>query len=216
MPTEVVVVGAGGFGRETLDVIEASNREGTAEIMQVVGVIDDRPSDRNLERLTARGYRWLGSIAAALTTERLPRRFALAIGAPAARRQIAEQLESAGWQAVTLIHPSACVGSVASIGAGSIVCGGVQLSTNTRLGRHAHLNPGAIIGHDAELDDFVSVNPGATVSGEVRIGSEVLIGAGATILQGLSVGATTVVGACACITKNVPPGVVAKGVPGRW
>ena len=43
------------------------------------------------------------------------------------------------------------------------------MGTNVELGEHVHLNPHAVIGHDARLGDFVSVNPNATVSGECEI-----------------------------------------------
>ena len=215
MAVELIVVGAGGFARETLDVIEAVNRASSDTQFTVVGVVDDSPSALNLERLRARGYRHLGTITEVLASTPAAR-FALGIGSPAIRRRVAERLEANGWQPVTLIHPSASEGSVASIGEGSIICGGVQLSTNTRLGRHVHLNANSTIGHDAELADYVSINPGAIVSGEVQIGPNVLVGSGAVILQGLSVARNSTIGASACVTHDVPPSTVVKGVPGRW
>jgi acetyltransferase-like isoleucine patch superfamily enzyme len=42
------------------------------------------------------------------------------------------------------------------------------------------------------------------------------VGAAATILQNLTVGKSTVIGAGAVVTKDVPSGVVVKGVPGVW
>jgi len=212
--TDLIVVGAGGFGRETLDVIEAIARVGAGPQYNVLGVVDDRPSDVNLNRLAARGYRWLGTVAEALAGT--PGYYAIAIGTPSVRSRVADQFDANGWQAASLIHPAAVVGSVASIGDGCIICGGVQLSTNTSLGRFVHLNPNATIGHDSRLADFVSVNPGAIISGEVTIASGVLVGAGAVVLQGLSVAKDTTIGASACVTRDVPEAVVVVGVPGRW
>ena len=168
MPSNIVVVGAGGFARETLDVIEAINSVGTTPSWRVLGVADDHLSDVNLGRLRARGYAHIGGQSELLTTFRAAH-YVVGIGSPAVRARVAEEYDLAGWHAATLIHPGAAVGSESTLGEGVVVCGGVQLSTNTRLGRHVHLNPGVIIGHDSVLDDFVSVNPGAVISGDVSI-----------------------------------------------
>lgn len=214
MTTDLLVIGAGGFGRETLDVIEAMNRAGTAAY-HVTGVADDGPRAQSLARLGERGYRHLGSIAGVVKDSPLGS-YALAIGAPEDRRRVAAFMDAAGWRPVTLFHPAAGIGSRPDIGEGCIVCAGVQVSTNVRLGRYVHLNPNATVGHDAVVAEFVSVNPGVILSGEVEIETGVLVGSGAVVLQGLSVGHSSTIGALSCVTRDVPPNVVVKGVPGRW
>lgn len=212
MPEDIVVIGAGGFGRETLDVIEAINVVAGEPRWNVVGVIDDATGSIHLERLAARGYRHLGSIQAnrALIAS-IPR--VTAIGDP--RIRVAVDSEIHGELAPPLIHPAAVVGSEATIGEGVVICAGAQLSTNLVIGRNVHINPGAIVGHDAVIDEFVSINPGAVVSGEVHIGTRALVGAGAVILQGLRVGSGSRVGAAACVTKDVAADATVVGVPAR-
>ncbi|WP_022885777.1 acetyltransferase [Glaciibacter superstes] len=213
MPRDVVVVGMGGFGRELLDVVEAHNAA-VDERLNVIGIVDDDPSVAKLDRIAARGYRYLGASANVIATH-TPVGYILGVGNPNVRRQLAEVFDAAGWHAVSVVHPSASVGSVGVVADGAVVCGGVQLSTNTILGRHVHLNPGAIVGHDARVGDFTSVNPGAIVSGEVVLGIGVLIGAGAVVLQGLTVGANSIVGAAACVTRDVAAGRTVIGIPAR-
>ena len=212
MAEDIVVIGAGGFGRETLDVIEAINA--VAPVWSVLGVLDDGPADLQRERLAARGIDVLGPVE---YIRQLPAgcRYAMGIGSPSVRARLASLIASCAASPATLIHPGANVGSQAVVGPGSIICGGVQVSTNVRLGEYAQLNPGAIIGHDAVLEDFVSINPGAIISGEVRVGARTLVGAGAVVLQNLTVGRGSVVGASACVTRNVPDGSCVVGVPAR-
>jgi len=210
----LVIVGAGGFGRETIDIVEAVNATAADPAYEVLGVLDDGPSDVKLKRLADRGVPYLGTVEAWLA-QGTHASFALAVGLPSARRRLSERFETAGLQAETLIHPDAVVGSVSSIGPGTIICGGVHVSTNVHLDRHVHLNPNATIGHDATISEFVSINPAATVSGECQVGARVLIGAGAVVLQGLTVGCDSVVGAAACVVRDVPPRTTVKGVPAR-
>lgn len=212
---EAVVVGAGGFGREALDVIEAHNSAYPQAAITVLGIADDAPSTTNLDRLEARGYVYLGTISDVINAHRSID-YVLGVGSPAARTAIDVRLTVAGWHPVTIIHPAAVLGSMTQIGEGAIICAGVNVSTNVTLGRHVHLNPNATLGHDAALGDHVSVNPSAVISGEVTIGPGTLIGAGAIILQQLTVGAKSTIGAGSVVTKPVPDNVTVKGIPGVW
>lgn len=211
---QVVVVGASGFGREALDVLEAMSAVG--EPIEIVGVIDDGPSAANRERLADRGVPYLGTLDRWLTDRDLHIKYVLGIGSPTTRRHIVGRLDRAGCAAITAIHPTVIVGAQTRVGEGSVVCAGAVVSTNVDLGRHVHVNPHATIGHDSVLHDYVSVNPAATISGEVEVGEESLVGAAAVVLQNLTVGQRSVIGAGAVVTKNVPSDVVVKGIPGTW
>ena len=214
MAERVVMVGASGFGREALDVLEAMQAAG-ADI-EIAGVVDDRPSELNLQRLNERGVAYLGTIADWLDGSLAVDSYILGIGSPQVRRMLVEKLDARGCRAFTAIHPNASIGSRAAIAEGVVVCAGAVISTNVRLERHVHVNPNATIGHDSVLREFVSINPASVISGEVVIEPGVLIGAAALVLQQLTVGANTTVGAAALVTKDVPEDVVVKGVPGRW
>lgn len=210
----VLVVGAAGCGREFLDVLDAMVSAGVP--IEVAGVLDDSPSETNLARLADRDVSYLGTIDDWLAGGDLNVRFVLGIGNPGIRRLLVERLVAAGMRPFTAVHPSATFGARTQVGEGAVVCAGVVISNNVRLGRHVHVNPNATIGHDAVLHEFVSINPAAVVSGEVRIGAGTLVGSAATILQNLTVGERTLIGAGAVVTRSVPSDVVVKGVPGRW
>jgi sugar O-acyltransferase (sialic acid O-acetyltransferase NeuD family) len=209
MTDRLVVVGAGGFGRETLDVAEAMNR--VAARWDIVGIVDDAPSDLNLERLATRGVTYLGGL------KDIPggANVAIGVGSPSARRGLHEMITARGFNFATLIHPTAVLGSEVKVGGGAVICAGVSIGTNVSLGRHTHLNPHAVIGHDTIIGDHVSVNPNATVSGDCMVGDEVLIGAGAVVLNQLTVGLGAVIGGAACVVGDVPPRVTVVGVPAR-
>ena len=200
----IVVVGAGGFGREVLDVIEAVN--GAGGTLDFIGFLDD--GDVDMERLARRGTTLLGPVA---KLDELDAAYVIGIGQGATRRRI-DRLDV---PAATLVHPAATIGGDTHVGPGSVLAAGARVTTNVVLGRHVHIHVNAAVGHDTVLDDFASVYPGATVSGEVRLGVGVTIGTGANVLPGIVVGDGASVGAGAVVTKDVPPDATVVGAPAR-
>lgn len=206
---DIVIVGAGGFGRETLDVIVALNAE--TPTWNVLGVVDDAPSQDNLSRLSALDVPYLGRVDDSPAGVAV----AVAIGSPWARNKVANALANGGHEFPALVHPSSVIGSEFCHGEGLIVLGGASVGTNVHLGDHVHINAHAVIGHDSRILDFVSLNPNATVSGDCTIGTGTLLGASCTILQQISVGANATVGAASCVVHDVKQGQVVKGVPAK-
>ena len=209
-PLKLAIIGAGGYGRETLDVLKAIDPDGS--LWDFVGFVDSATPDIDLfERINAT---FLGDDEFFLRRQ-LAKHFIIAIGDPSRRRRVATIYSSAGLTPVSLVHPSATLGFDISIGSGSIICAQSSLTTQIKIGQHVHIDRVSTIGHDCDIGDFVSLLPGSVVSGNVRIGQGALIGANACILAGLSIGDGVTVGAGSVVTKDIPAGMTVAGVPAR-
>jgi sugar O-acyltransferase (sialic acid O-acetyltransferase NeuD family) len=212
--TPVVVIGAGGFGRETLDVIEAMNAAAPSPRLEIIGVVDDHPAAVNLARLKVRDVRYLGSTDDWISSGG-PGRYVIGVGNTSAREAIAKKLDVAGKRAVTVVHPSATIGPRSTMAAGCVVCAGVRITNNVSIGRHAHLNLNVTVGHDCVIGDFVSINPLVAVSGDCILQDQVTMGTGSVVLQGITIEMGATAGASACVVRNVIAGAIVKGVPAR-
>lgn len=107
------------------------------------------------------------------------------------------------------------VHSGASIWYNAVVRGDVEL---IRIGAHSNVQDGAILHGDPSLptilEDYVTIGHRAVVH-SAHIERGCLIGIGAIILNGVRVGAGSIVGAGAVVNKDVPPGSLVVGVPGK-
>lgn len=203
----ILVVGAGGFGREALHWA----REAWPEHARLVAGFLSADAD-----LLAGHDHPLPVIGD-------PARFAprpgdallLAIGIPGVRRRVAEDLLARGAEFLTLVHPTAIVAPTASLGTGCIVCPGAIVSDATRLGRFTLVNYHASVAHDAATGDFAVLSPSAALGGGARIADDVFLGLHASVGPGVAVGRGSKVAANSCALADVPPESLVHGVPGR-
>lgn len=204
-----MIVGVGGFGREVLDIIEAVNA--IEPRYSVRGFVDDRYEEDH-ELVDARAVDVLGPVQALAD---LQLRYTIGIGSAQDRAVIDATATAAGLDPVTLVHPSATIGSVNDVGPGTVIASGARVTTNIVIGRHLHLNLNSTIGHDCVLGDHVTVNPSVNISGNVTLGDRVNLGTKSVVIPGVAIGEDTVVGAGAVVIRDLPAGVTAVGVPAR-
>lgn len=211
MTVRLVILGAGGFAREVLDVVDAIETERPGSFA-VEGFVSEVESDWNQQR---NGVPVLGGFEWFARAPKADRRIVCGIGNPAVRRRVVERARELGLAAATLVHPRATLTRWVALAEGTIVTAGVVLTNQIRIGRHVHLNLNVTVGHDAVIGDYCTLSPGVHVSGNVAIGEGTEIGTGAAVIEKKRLGAWSVVGAGAVVAADLPPNCTAVGVPAK-
>jgi sugar O-acyltransferase (sialic acid O-acetyltransferase NeuD family) len=211
MPTELIIVGAGGSSREIADAIRGSDQLRSA--WRLLGYLDDDPAKtgRSVDDLSVLGTTQSASRYSTAS-------FVVGVASyknPATRRAIVEGLGLPAERYATLVHPSASVSSHARLGHGTVVLQGVVITPATVIGSHVLVCQGVQLTHDVSVADYVTFAPGAVACGGVTIGPSAYVGAGALIAPGVSVGPESLIGIGAVVTRPVVAGATVFGNPAR-
>lgn len=116
----------------------------------------------------------------------------------------------------TLVHPTAYVSPLASLGEGVFVGANSVIGPGARLAEHVFVNRGVTIGHDTHIGPFSRIQPGSNLGGLSRIGRGVTVGIGATLIERLVVGDNAFIGAGAVVTSDVDANVLMVGIPAKF
>lgn len=159
MMKDIVIIGAGGFGREVAWLIEDINK--IEPQWNILGFVDDNEDIIGAE---FNGYKVLGNVDW-LLNQKL--HVVNAIGDPIAKQDVMKRLTFTANTYPVLIHPSVVYSSTINFGEGAIICPGNVITVNIEIGKHAIVNFSCTIGHDAKIGNFSTILPGVNVSGYV-------------------------------------------------
>lgn len=209
---ELVVVGAGGFGRETAEAVRALNAAGGS--WRLAGFLDD---DSALHGRMIDGVTVLGGIEE--LTEMPDVSVVVCTGRPGnyvSRPKITEKLALPPERYATIIHPSASVSSTSQVGPGTVLLANTVLTAAVTVGSHVAVMPHVVLTHDDIVSDFATIASGACLGGSVHVGRYAYIGSGALVREDRSIGSGALVGMGAVVTRDIPPHEVWAGVPARY
>ena len=206
---DLVIIGAGDFGREVTDIVERINAASDTQEWNLLGFIDD---NKELAGKDIDGYRVIGDIDY-LNTYYGEIYACCSIGVAKTRKKVIEKVTNPGVKWATIVSHGVEIYRGVEIEEGSIICGGSILAISTRVGRHVIVNLNSTLGHDDVIGDYCVINPGVNLSGKVTIGDCTDIGTGSNVIQGINIGNNTGLGAGAVVIRDVPDNCLAVGVP---
>ncbi|MHB8065396.1 MAG: acetyltransferase [Ruminiclostridium sp.] len=207
---DIVIIGAGNFGREVAQLIEDINMD--KKTWNLLGFIDETSEKlgAKINSNTVLGrFDWLekkgGNKLSAIC----------AIGKPKDKYAVIKRVSTYGMNFANLIHPDAKVSKFVEFGYGNIICSNSFISVNIKIGNHVSINPGCGIGHDVIIGDYSSLYWNVTLSGNVKVGEGCEIGSKTAIIPKRTVGKWSIIGAGAVVIEDIPDNCTAVGVPAR-
>jgi sugar O-acyltransferase (sialic acid O-acetyltransferase NeuD family) len=195
----IYIIGAGGFGREVLNIYTDLGRE-----EEVAGFL--------IENCDKRGTKINEKPLHDITLSSV--KLICAIGTPL-RKRLIEDTKNKGYNYDSVIHPSVIKSRWVVFGEGTIICAGNIFTSQIKVGDYSIVNLSCTIGHDVEIGKYTTISPGVNISGRVTIGDGCFIGTGVSIIEKITIGNQSYIGAGSVVANDIPPNVLALGVPAK-
>ncbi len=203
----LIILGAGDHAKIVIATVEAQAR------YKVIGLLDD---DESKHGTAWYGHQVLGGSDQLMALRaRGVSKAVVAVGDNQCRAGLFKKAVKAGFELLTIIHPTAVILGGSIIGEGTVVLPHAYVGADAQVGRGAILSVGAMVAHDCILGDWCQLCPGARLGGHATVGEYSLIGLGASVLPKVSVGRQATVGANAAVIRDAPDFATAVGVPAR-
>ncbi len=205
---DLYLVGAGGCGREVLNMI-LDMHAAQGPKWNIRGFLDD--TDDPLKD-KACDYPVVGTIK-----DYSPRPndvLLMCIASPQAKRQLVPMLKARGAVFDSFISPWAYMGRHNEVGEGAVIYGDFGMSVNVRVGCFATLL-GCSFGHDVTVGDFCTISANCGLLGYVKVGDGVFMGDSVRVAPHVEIGNDAYVCIGSVVVKNVKAGEKVFGNPAR-
>lgn len=206
MEKDLIIVGAGDFGREAYQLAKTINKINPQ--WNIKGFINDIPDALDGIKIDAK---IIGTIKDWNPSENEV--FVLGIASPSGKEKVVKILKSKGAHFETLIHPAALIGDYVEFGEGCVVGGRSSVGSCSKIGNFVHI-AGSMVGQDAEIGDFSTTTGFANLTNS-KIGKGVFVGSHAVVMNKLKVGDGAFICVGSIVVSNVKPGTKVFGNPAK-
>ncbi len=197
---KLMIIGAGGHGKVAADI---AKNNGYEEIV----FLDDKEDLTECGEYPVAGK---GEEFRNYTCDMF-----VAVGNPSIRKKYQEEIEGAGKNIATLVHPNAIIGDNVKIGKGTVVMAGVVINSDSVIGKSCIINTCASIDHDNVVGDYAHISVGSHLAGTVHIGNNTWVGIGAVVNNNINVCNDCMIGAGAVVIRDIDTAGTYIGVPAK-
>lgn len=201
---KIIIVGAGGFGREAYYLIKDINK--VSPTWELLGFLDDKVKSLADKKI---GAPILASVDAWQPSEE--EFFVLGIASPKAKEAVANKLREKGARFATLVSPQAIVNETATLGEGCVVTSFSSIGDCCVIGDFVHV-AGSTIGQDVVVGDYTTTTAYVNIP-NVKVGKRCFIGSHSVILGNLEDDAEVCAGSI--VFKKVKQGQTVLGYPAK-
>lgn len=194
---DIVIYGAGGFGKEIACLINKINS--IRKTWRLIGFVDD-----GIEFGVQNEYgKILGNLSILNNWEE-DLNVILAMGDPASLHKISNQITNTHINFPNIIAPDIVFfdQNLVKLGKGNIIGFKNIISNYVELGDFNILNNDVIIGHNVTIGSFNVFNPSVRISGGVSIGNTNLFGVSSVVIQNNHIGNFTRISPNSVVMRN--------------
>jgi sugar O-acyltransferase (sialic acid O-acetyltransferase NeuD family) len=203
--TDIIIAGAGGFGREVFEWI--SDQITHDKNFRIAGFIDDTlPTLQNYPPI-------LGTILDYIPKQN--EKIVLAFGNPDIKKTIGNSLLEKHASFFSVIHPSVKINTNTQIETGCILCPYVIISNDCVLEKCVTINSMTTIGHDVHIEEWSVISGHCDITGHTKIGKMAFLGSRSGTVPGITLGDNVTVGAGSTVVRSVANNTTVFGIPAR-
>ena len=204
----LVIIGAGGCGREILQWAKDINK--LEKRWNIKGFIDD-----NLDALS--GKKCDVTVLAKIDEYQISEddEFTCGIGNSKIRKMVIEKLEAKGAKFVNLIHPSANISESSTLGKAVVIYPYALISDNAQIGDGCIINMYSSIAHDSVLGEYCTISAHCDVTGMCTLGDRVFMGTTSHMVPSSRIGNDVYICAGSTVMTRLRDGAKVLGNPAK-
>lgn len=210
----LIIIGAGGCGREVLQWAKDINQNDSKEIGQkrwnIKGFIDD-------DLTTLQDKQCSVSVLSKIDEYEIEDNdeFICCIGNGLIRKMIVDKMKAKGARFINVIHPTAVIADSCTLGNGVVIYPFALISDNAKVGDGSIINMYSSVAHDSSLGEYCTISAHCDITGMCKLGNMVFMGTTSNMVPSSKVGNNVYICAGSTVMSRIKDNVKVLGNPAK-